>query len=137
LGPRFDQVSPDIQQLAQLPALGCEYMCQRNSTFFDRSSQYLRIDPISLSTVPADPELLASGRVDQQHLITPANQQIVHVPGFSARFDGHRRRRLLGAQERLEALHVCDRRALHDSAVGDFAIRGLFCAQIQCYFPHG
>jgi hypothetical protein len=74
----------------------------RNPTALECQSQHLSVDAVCLTSVLADPKPSAPRRVDQNHLIAPARQQIVHVPRFSAGFDRNDRRRLLWPQKRLQ-----------------------------------
>jgi hypothetical protein len=74
----------------------------RNPTALESNCQHLSIDAVCLTPVLTDPKPSAPRCVDQNHLIAPARQKIVHVPSFSAGFDRNYGLRLLRTQKRFQ-----------------------------------
>jgi hypothetical protein len=77
-------------------------MRNRNPSAFESKSQHLSVDAVCLSPVLTDAKPTASRRVDQNYLVAPARQQIVHVPSLSAGFDRHDCPRLPRTQQRFQ-----------------------------------
>src|SRR5882757_3356538 len=88
LGARFDQRATSAQLEPELSSWLRQQVCCRNASALYRVCENLSVDAVGFSTMLADAELPNTRRVDEQHLVAPAAQNVVDVPGLAARFDG-------------------------------------------------
>jgi len=88
--------------ISKLTTMGREEMRKRDVPFLQGSSEHFGIDTIGLPSVLADAELTASRRVEKQHFVSPARQQLVDEPSLPTSLDGYPRRRCFGTEHRLE-----------------------------------
>lgn len=112
-------------------------MRSRDAAALDSSSEDLGVDAVGFATMLPDTNLTGSGRIDEQHLIAPFTQNVVHVPGLTARFDRYFRRLRLRTELRLERVDGTDRQTPENLTTGHLTECDLPYSEIEGYVSHG
>lgn len=101
------------------------------------TSEQLGVDPVRLSTMMPNPDLLGARRVNENDVVSPGTKNVVHVPRLTARFDGNPCAFGAGAENVLERLQFANGSSTDDEPTRHLAERGLSHAQVQGYTSHG
>jgi hypothetical protein len=108
----------------------------RKAPAFNGFCQNLSVDPICLSAVLSNAQLLASRRIDEQHLVAPPAQELVGMPRLATRLYADLCCWLLGAKQWFQALQTLYRGTLDDLTIANLAETDLLSADIYRYTSH-
>jgi hypothetical protein len=89
----------------------------RDSSGFNRSRQHLCVDLVVLATMSSYAERLATRSIDHQDFVSPADEHVVNMPGFTTCLDCYQSAALIGAEQWAEQLDIANGRTPDDCAV--------------------